>query len=167
VAPVRLLILDADVLIDYCKTDRSILTLVARHVGPVHVAAPIIGEVKQLDEASASDLGLVVIEPPIELAAQAAARRGGRLSFQDRLCLMLAKANGWTCVSNDRQLRLACEAEEVSVLWGLEILALVVDAGGIEPEGAREVAEAIHASNRFITRQVLQRFLRRIGVRTR
>jgi len=45
----ELLIIDANVLIDFCKTDSSVLTLVAKHVGPVHVAEPVLAEVKQLD----------------------------------------------------------------------------------------------------------------------
>jgi hypothetical protein len=161
VPPLRLLILDACVLIDYCKTERSILKLAAGHVGQLHVATPVFEEVEQLDHAGAADLGLVLVDPPLELAMRAATR-GGRLSFQDRLCLLLAKENGWTCVSNDTQLRGACESEGLSVLWGLEILVLLVEAGATSAADAKQIAEAIHDCNRFITSQVLKRFVRRI-----
>jgi hypothetical protein len=36
---IRLLLVDACVLIDFAKADRSILTLAARHVGEVYVAS--------------------------------------------------------------------------------------------------------------------------------
>jgi hypothetical protein len=35
--PAGLLILDANVLIDYCAADSRILTLISRHVGQIHV----------------------------------------------------------------------------------------------------------------------------------
>ncbi len=156
--PLRLLIWDACVLIDYCKSERSILKLTARHVGTIHVAGPVLAEVEQLDSGSAADHGIVVVNPPLDMAMRAAAR-GGRLSFQDRLCLLLAKENGWTVVSNDGLLRRECTSEQVPVLWGLEILALLVEAGALPPEDACAVAEAIHRANRFITKQILQRLI--------
>ncbi len=158
--PLRLLLLDACVLIDYCKAERSILKLAAHHVGRLHVATPVFEEVEQLDHAGAADLGLVLVDPSLELAMRAASR-GGRLSFQDRLCLLLAKENGWTCVS-DTQLRRACESEGLNVLWGLEILVLLVEAGPTSAADAKQIAKAIHDCNRFITSQVLKRFIRRI-----
>lgn len=44
-------IADANVLIDYAKTTPGILALVAKHVGPVYVAADVLEEVEQLNEA--------------------------------------------------------------------------------------------------------------------
>jgi len=50
------------VLIDYAKADPTVLTLVARHLGPVHVPRDVLGEVDQLDEEACDRLGLVVVE---------------------------------------------------------------------------------------------------------
>src|SRR4051794_23790978 len=100
----RLLLVDACVLIDFAKSDTSVITLASRYVGEVHVATPVFEEVHDLDPAMAASLGIKLFEPPLEMLVAAAAQRG-RLSFQDRLCVMVAKANGWTCVSNDRRLR--------------------------------------------------------------
>src|SRR6478735_4229471 len=100
---IRLLLVDACVLIDFAKVDRSILTLAARHVGEVYVATPVLEEVREIDAAMAVSLGIKLFEPSLELVAQAASVRG-RLSFQDRVCLLVAKAEGWTCVSNDKAL---------------------------------------------------------------
>lgn len=160
------LIVDACVLIDICEADRSVLTLVSRCVGDVHVATPVLAEVDQLDESEAISLGIKLVEPSLEMTAEAAATRG-RLSFADRLCFLIAKERAWTCVSNDRRLRRTCEESAVSVLWGLELVGLLVDKGAMPPEGARDIGERICAANQFIGDAVLERFLARIGISRR
>ena len=102
--PSGFLILDANVLIDYCATDRSILTLISRHVGQIHVPVELLEEVKALDESECDRLGLHVFEPELEQLAAAGKRRPG-LSYYDHLCLLVAKQGGWTCVTNDGKLR--------------------------------------------------------------
>ena len=162
--PLRLLVFDACVLIDFAKADTTILTLVSRHVGEVHVATPVFEEVEDIDPSMAASFGIKLYEPSLEIAAAAAATRG-RLSFPDRLCLAIAKEEGWTCVSNDKQLRSHCAAEKVPVLWGFEVLALVVEARALTPAAARDLALQIAANNTRIGRQVLLRFFSRIGVK--
>lgn len=58
-----LLILDACVLIDFWDADPSVLGLVARHVGKVHVAENVLSEAKRIARAEAMDAGLIVVEP--------------------------------------------------------------------------------------------------------
>lgn len=160
-----LLILDACVLIDYCQADVSVLGLINQHVGVVHVAAPVLAEVDGLDEGAAVNLGLQIVFPDFELAASAA-NTPGPLSFEDRLCLLLAKQKGWTCVTNDATLRRACEADGVAVLWGLEPLALAVEGGDLLAAEAIELAQRIHQANsRYITAAILQRFITRVSAR--
>jgi len=89
---------------------------------------------------------------------------GGRLSFQDRICLLVAKEGGFTCVSNDRRLRMSCEAEGVPVLWGLELLVELVAARAIPAEAARDIAARIVSANRRMDPNVYARFLKRIGL---
>lgn len=160
----RLLIVDACVLIDFCNADPSLLALVAKHVGEVHVATPVFQEVEQLDESTALSLGLKLAEPSLEMMFEAASKRGP-LSTQDWLSLLLARENGWTCVSNDGRLRRACSDHKVETLWGLELVVLLVERGGLPRERAKEVGLSIREHNRFITRDVLQRFLERLGLR--
>ncbi|MBI2392844.1 MAG: hypothetical protein HYV09_24880 [Deltaproteobacteria bacterium] len=161
---VRILVVDACVLIDFAKADAAIIPLVSRHVGEVHVATPVCEEVKDLDPAMAASLGIKLYEPTLEMAAAAAAHKG-RLSFQDRLCFAIAKQERWTCVSNDRQLRTECETAKVPVLWGLEVLALLVDAAALPAPQARDLATTIVANNKRIGPAVLARFLARIGLK--
>ena len=64
------LLMDANVLIDLCDADRTLLRLVSAHVGPVHVPLPILmEEVATLAEADWSGLGLRPVEPTLTLAS--------------------------------------------------------------------------------------------------
>ena len=45
-------------------------------------------------------------------------------------------------MSNDKALRAGCEAESVSILWGFDVLALLVDERALEPAAAIEVVRA-------------------------
>src|SRR6266702_2300108 len=95
------LIMDASVLIDFCEVDRTVLKLVSEHIGQIHVPLPILhDEVDELEMEDCAELGIVLVEPELAMAASAAQRRAG-LSFHDHLCLLLARENGWTCVTND------------------------------------------------------------------
>ncbi len=60
-----LLIIDANVLIDYTNTDLSVLKLVANHLGPIHVPSVVLDEVEQLSEEDCESIGLIVLEEPV------------------------------------------------------------------------------------------------------
>lgn len=159
------LILDANVLIDFCKSDRSMLTLIARHIGRVVVALPVLDEVEALGHGDLQTLGLDLVLPETEMLIEAAAGQGA-LSFEDRICLLLAKDRGWTCVTNDTRLRRECESLSIPVLWGLEPLGALVEKKVIESKVALTTALAIQRSNpRFITDEIIRRFKARIGIR--
>jgi predicted nucleic acid-binding protein len=153
------MIMDACVLIDFIKTERAVLELVVRHVGALHVTSPVVDEVNEIeDENELVDLGLIIVEPELEDAFTAASERGPT-SFQDRLCLLAAKRYGFTCVTNDKNLRKLCRREGVPLLWGLELLAELHKAGGIVDKEAKRIAQAIRASNsKHITAKIVSRF---------
>lgn len=52
-------IADANVLIDYVKTNPEILGLVSKHVGPIYVVADVLEEVDQLDVVQCHAMPLV------------------------------------------------------------------------------------------------------------
>lgn len=156
----RILIVDACVLIDYFDSDPTVLRIISRAVGEIRVASPVLAEVDGLDESTAESLGLVVVEPTLAMFHEAALKRGG-LSVRDHLCLLLAKQQGLTCVSNDKALRNACLRESVSVLWGLEMMGLAVEAGALPPSAAEEVARRIGEANTTIGHALIQRFVER------
>lgn len=158
----RTLILDANVLIDYARSELSILELAARHLGSVLIPLPILEEVDQLTEEDCARLGMSVIEPTLEELTEAASG-GGKLSFQDHLCLNLARKGGLTCVTNDNRLRRECTASGVQVLWGLEVMSELVAEFVLPAEVALTTATAIHEINpRHITDEILRRFETRV-----
>jgi predicted nucleic acid-binding protein len=157
----RFLILDANVLIDYCAADRWVLTLISQHVDRIAVPPALLDEVDDLDESECDRLSLAVVEVSLELLTNAGKRRSG-LSYNDHLCLLVAKEGGWTCVTNDGRLRRECGAEKVPVLWGLEPLIDLIEGGHLTVTQAHEVATRIHESNPlFITKDIVTRFLAR------
>lgn len=155
-------IADANVLIDYAKTSPAILGLVAQHVGPVYVAADILEEVDQLSVTQCQAMGLTIVDGNLAQLTEAS-QRGGPLSFEDKLCLVLARDNGWSCLSNDGPLRMACKAQGVPVVWGLEIMLDLVEGKHLTAIDAIRVAQAIHAVNPiFITAKILAVFQKKV-----
>ena len=156
------LLLDADVLIDFCASDLSVLTLVARHLRPVRIVEPLLREVPQLDATACDRHSLELWEPSTDQLLAAASKRGP-LSFRDRLCLIVARDEGWTSATNDKALRRECKAEGVRTRWGLELLIDLVEARRLETAAALGIATEIHRNNRYhITAAILARFERRL-----
>lgn len=156
-------IADANVLIDYAETSPAILGLVAQHLGPVYVAAEVLEEVELLDVEQCQAIGLRLVEGNLAQLTEAS-QRGGPLSFEDKLCLVLARDNGWTCLSNDGPLREACKAQGVSVVWGLEIMLALVEGKHLTAAAAIQTAQAIHTVNPiFITARVLAAFQKKVA----
>jgi hypothetical protein len=159
------LVTDAKVLIDYAATDESVLAHAARHLGRVTVPLPVLDEVDLLDVADCEPLDIEVLEPSLEQLLEAGAERG-RLSFEDRLCLVVARDAGWRCVTNDPRLRAACDTASVPVMWGLELLLELVLCGRFPPDQALAIAEELHRiSPRHITSDIVAAFSRRIEER--
>lgn len=160
----RFLIVDANVLIDYTATDKTILGLANRYLGTLCIPRPILDEVSQLSETDCDSLGLRIVDGSVEQLLEAGRSRG-RLSFHDHLCLVLAQSEGWICVTNDRALRRACDEVSVPVLWGLELMIELVAGRLLLRETALEVARSIQRVNpRHITPEILQRFEGRLAL---
>ena len=159
----KFLLMDANVLIDYRDSDLEILALVSRHVGPVQVLSTILAEeVPGVGEGDCARLGLRVIEPELEQVLRAGASRG-RLSFGDHLCLIVAADDGYACVTNDRALRSACDAEQVETIWGLELMTKLVELGILSAGEVLAVAGKIHEANPLhITADLIARFKRKV-----
>jgi hypothetical protein len=156
-----LLLVDACVLIDYANTSRDVLKLVTEHVGRLHVTPTVFREVTQIRPEDVAHWGLTVVEPSLDALGWAAERRG-RLSFEDRLAVAVSKENGFTCVSNDNQLRLECGRQGVPILWGLELLVRLVEARGISTARAEAFGKTICTENKWLGPTVLARFLERL-----
>jgi len=159
----EIIVSDADVLIDYCLTNKKILRLVSRHIWKIYVLRPVFVEVEELDEETANILEIEIIDPDIS-QLQRAGKRGGGLSRSDRLCFLAAKDNGWNCWTNDKGLRRLCIEEKVPVFWGLEGMIPLARLGHITAEDAIQTANQIHKINKtHITKPILDRFIEKIN----
>ncbi len=132
------------------------------YVGQLMVASTILEEIKGFEASDCLKLGIQMIEPTLEQVA-AAAEKPRPLSFYDWLCLQLAEQYGWICVTNDKALRRQCTANNVPVIWELEMLCLVVEAGGLPAEECKIFIREIQKHNPyFITDLVVETAFRRL-----
>jgi predicted nucleic acid-binding protein len=161
--PGQSLVVDANVLIDYLASDVTVLQLVSRHIGTVHIPRLLLQEVPRIDPDQCGRLGLEIVDETLEQVLEAGERRG-RLSFYDRLCLILARDAGWACVTNDRALRNSCEELAIPAFWGLELMIRLAAERHLTIEAAINIATAIQKSNpRHISEEILERFSLRLS----
>lgn len=159
----RTLLADADVLIDYSKSDLSILGLVAKHTGPLYVLRNVLKTVDDLSVTQCKKLGISIVEAQTTLLLEAG-RRSGALSFKDWLCFLLSEQNGWTCVTNDRALIRECKQCKIRYRRGLRLMIDLVKTGHLRKARARKVASDIHKANpHHINERVLARFEQALG----
>ena len=152
------LLADADVLIDYRESDLTILKLVAKHVGRVAVIPPVLDEVKGVTAKDCGRLGLEVVEVETEQMLRAAEVEAS-VSFTDRLCLVVCREEGWTCVTNDGALQRLCKRHGVATRFGLGLMVDLVAAGALSRRRAISVGRRMQVSNpRHINTRVLARF---------
>ena len=157
------LLADADVLIDYRESELAILELVAEHLGRLAVLSSVLDEVRGVTPTQCARLGIEIIEVETERMLQATEVESS-VSFNDRLCLIVCREEGWTCVTNDGALRRLCKRHGVETRFGLGLMADLVKAGVLTRRRAVAVARRIQASNPLhINDRVLNRFLDVLG----
>ena len=159
------LLTDADVLIDYRESEIKILELVVQHMGRVVILAPVLDEVQGVTPAQCAQLGIEVVEVETEQLVRASEVES-RVSFNDRLCLVACREEGWTCVTNDGALRRLCERHGVATRFGLGLMVDLVAVGALTRRRAMAVARQIQASNPLhINERVLARFVAALTAR--
>ena len=152
------LLADADVLIDYRESELDILKLVVQHIGRVVVLAPVFDEVQGVTPTQCKQLGIEVVEVTTEQLVQASESES-RVSFNDHLCLIACRDEGWTCVTNDGALRRLCEHHGVATRFGLGLMVDLVAIGVLTRRRALAIARQIQASNPiYINERVITRF---------
>ena len=150
-------ICDANILIDFSKSDISIIKKIAEYYGEVRVPDIILQEVEVISDEEARRLGITIVETPLDLEEVPS------LSYQDRTCLYYVKKNKWTCLTNDKALRKHCEAAGGTVVWGLEMLLKLVDTDLITANHAERIARKINQVNPEINEKILREFLNKLG----
>lgn len=159
------MIIDSCCLIDYMKSDRAVIGMISEHVGPLHVASPIVTEIKDFRgdaPQNLTSLGLVIIEPELEDLFNAR-DMSGPTSFYDNICLLLAKRHGLTCVTNDKNLRKICRNRDIGLYWGLQLIVELHRRGGIESSHAADIGRRIHLNEpKYIPSEILEIFLKQL-----
>ena len=154
----KAIVSDANVLIDYVKTNKKVLHLAVKHLCEIHVPVPVLKEVKDISRSELERLGIIIFEPTVDQLVQAAQKPFG-LSFEDQLCFLIAKENSWVCATNDKQLRVQCEVGSVDVIWGLDIMLRLNNQGFLESAEATKTAEKIAEINRYIGKEIIKQFI--------
>ncbi len=155
-------VLDANVLIDYANSDPWVIGKVCDYLGGAGVCTVVLDEADDFTEELVEATGVITIDLTSQQLVEAYAG-AGPLSPQDRMCLIAARDFGFTCVTNEKALRRTCESQGVPVLWGLELMVLLMQKGRMAPADAERVANDIKISNpHHITDEILRRFTRRL-----
>lgn len=158
------LLFDANVLIDYAAADQQLLRLIARHLAPIMVPTAVFCEVHGLRESDAASLGLNLVEPTAAQMVAASNPLPG-LSFNDKLCFIMCRENGWVCVTNDEKLRRTCRDYRIPTIRGLRPLIELVRGGQLKAQRAVKTVKAMHYENPFhISTDVVRAFCAEIGV---
>ena len=156
--PKSALLLDADVVIDYQHSDLTVVSLIAKHLGPLAVITAVIDEVDGLARKDFLELGVEVLSPTTAQWQRARDLDSGA-NFTDRMCLVVAGDEGRICVTNDRTLRNLCLRLGVRTRFGLGLMVDLVGVGAMTRQHAEQVATKIRDTNPYITGRVLRRFL--------
>jgi len=154
-------IFDADVLIDYRDSDLTIVARFADYAKGCYIGRSAFGEVKRLTLTQANRLNIEILTPDLEIVSESA-RLKGKLSAYDWETYFLAKKNNLTCVSNDMGLRRVCVTSGVPVMWGLQLMKVLVHAEMLPASQAIRVARKIGESNQRIKAEIIAMFERQV-----
>ena len=158
----KAVITDANILIDYMEAGKKVISLFSATVEALYVPISVLQEVTKLSEAGARKLGMKVLDTEIDMLEKASQLKTG-CSFNDNVCYLSAKKEGFICATNDKRLRKVCESNGADTLWGLQIMIYLVQEGKLSKKEAVEIARKIHRINSNITKDLLQNFERIIN----
>lgn len=122
------------------------------------IPVDIFGEVEQLTETKLKRLGLTLFEPGEKSYSDAGSMNNG-CSFQDRVCVLEAKENGWSVITSDKAMKNWCTREGIPSYWGLQVMLNLVEEGLLAKIDAIETARRIQDSNAMITEDILKDFI--------
>lgn len=150
-------VLDANVLIDYARSELEPLRIFSKNVSPLAIPTTVLNdEVKQISPSQAQRLSIELIEPSLKQATEAS----NSPSFYDALCLIIARDDGWGLVTNDTRLRRGATSQKIALLWGLKVMLILVEKKLFAKSKAIKVAEMIKQQNHYITAEILEDFIK-------
>ncbi|MCC2606794.1 hypothetical protein [Planctobacterium marinum] len=141
-------ITDANVLIDYADADITMLALYSEKIERVIIPSVILDEVDQLTHDDCLQYGFEIIDEELEILSEASNAQHGPLSFQDKVCLYLAKSiGGVTCITNEKALLKFCEEDNIPTKRGLRLLLELAEHSHISRDDAIGMVYAINEYN--------------------
>ena len=147
-------------LIDYREADLPVLKEVGKHVARLAVLSETLEEVRGVGRKTCASLGIEVIEPETPKLIEAA-KQVSRVSFNDRLCFLVCRDLGWTCVTNDGRLRRLCRRHDVRARYGLGLMVDLVDRGAISRDRAVAIARKMQQGNSlYINERIVAKFIK-------
>ena len=157
------IVIDATALIDFLHSETSILPLISKHLGQLHVTRPVLEEVDDLHECQCKPLRITIVDLTLDQYREADSLVGS-LSLEDCTCFILARDKDWLCITNDKRLRSECFQHGIDCLWGLETIVKLVQSLVLAPSEAYTIGKKIHQLNPFINQGIFEDFCRLIGV---
>ena len=154
------LLVDACVLIDYQKSDLSVLRHVSSTLGRLVVLNEVLREVKGLTASDCQQIGIDVITiEDMDLLLRAGELSASSISFEDKLCVLACKVYGYVCVTNDQALRKQCRAHGVPTKRGLRLMVDLVAERAISIKDAMAIARKMQESSPYhINDEVISKF---------
>jgi rRNA-processing protein FCF1 len=153
-----ILLADANIVIDFLKADRLGLEQICTQLDIFVPRIIIQDEIKQLSMEEATSIGLKIAD--IEFPQLTEASTGSiRISFYDRVCLILSRDNHWICISNDKKLHAECITRNISVIWGLELILHAVRQRVFSKDRAIICFAKIQSVNNRINQKIEDEFL--------
>ena len=159
----RIVICDANILIDYAKANKKVIGLITEHLYEIWVPLPIWEEIKNLSDKDAKRLDINIAEPSLAQTYEAANMFGGGLSGEDNMCFIIARDEKAICATNEKPLRRKCKSNSIEVLWGLEMMVQLCEVGKFTANSAEKVARKIAQENVTITENIINNFIKRIN----
>ena len=158
----RIVVCDANILIDYAKANKKIVGLITKHLYEIWVPLPVWEEVHDLSDEDATTLGVNIAEPSLAQTSEAADMFGGGLSEEDNMCFIMARDEKTICATNEKPLRKKCIENDIEVLWGLQIMIQLCKIGKLKVDIAQKTGEKMVKMNPRITQKVLDDYISKL-----
>ena len=162
----RNFLFNANVLIDFQKSDFSVLAKIRQQIGNLYLLEDVRAEVPGLTGNDCDLVGLRNISPPSRIKKMTKEPYHG-LSREDRLILNTAIDFGFEIATNDTKLRRESERSGVKLIWGLQLLLEFVEKSEFSIDSAKIIGERIVARNLYMTEKILVEFVEKLeNIRT-
>ncbi|MBU1086971.1 MAG: hypothetical protein KKD05_05560 [Candidatus Omnitrophica bacterium] len=158
----KVLICDANILIDYAQANKRIIHLATQNLYEIRVPLPVWAEVNDLTDQEAKALGIKLAEPTLAQIIEVGQMYGGQLSEEDNICFVMARDEKAICATNEKTLRKKCKKNGIEIMWGLEWMIELCQIKKLSVDSAEKVARQIAGNNHTITDDIIARFLLQI-----